>query len=362
MKVIGLTGSVGKTTTKDMLARIAATRGPTVAAEGSFNNHLGVPLTVVKAGRDTAYVIVEMGANHEGEIAALARIAPPDVAVVLGVGKAHVGEFGSREAIVRAKSEIISGLMPNGTAVLNMDDPLVRAMAFSAPENLITFGFDDMARIRGSKRSLGAGGELRLTVSDQDTLSSARIETGLVGRHLAINVVAAVAAAVAAGIDLEAAAGALHGMTAVSPHRMALRQLPSGATLIDDSYNANPESLAAAIETLVKLAARSSRGSIAVLGEMRELGPESSVEHLRAGRAVCRQGIDRLIVVGEAARGIYLGAASHGMPAQAIEFWPDTDGLVSHLKSIAGQEFILIKGSHGTNLWKVAEELTGEDD
>ncbi|MDR1186079.1 MAG: Mur ligase domain-containing protein, partial [Bifidobacteriaceae bacterium] len=182
MRVIGLTGSVGKTTTKDLLARIAAGQGPTVAAEGSFNNQLGVPLTVIRANRATAFVIVEMGANHEGEIAALARIAPPDVGVVLGVGKAHVGEFGSREVIARTKAEIIAGLMPDGAAVLNMDDPLVRGMAFGAPENLITFGFDDMARIRGSKRALSSSGHLRLTVSDQETGQSARIETGLVGR------------------------------------------------------------------------------------------------------------------------------------------------------------------------------------
>jgi UDP-N-acetylmuramoyl-tripeptide--D-alanyl-D-alanine ligase len=361
MKVIGVTGSVGKTTTKDLLARITAATGPTVAAEGSFNNHLGVPLTVIKAGRDTAFVIVEMGANHEGEIASLVRIAPPDVGVVLGVGKAHVGEFGSREAIARAKAEIVAGLMPDGTAVLNMDDQLVRAMAFGAPEGLITFGFDGMAQIHGSRRTLGPAGQLHLTVCDQNSGETARVETALVGRHLAINVVAAIAAAVAAGIPLPRAANALSGATASSPHRMAIQDLPGGATLVDDSYNANPESMAAAVDAVAKLGKRAGRGVIAVLGEMRELGKESSVEHLRAGRIVARHEIDRLIVVGEGADGIHLGAAAHGMPSQAIEFWPDTEGLVGHLKSIADQEFILIKGSHGTGLWKVADALVGED-
>ncbi|MDR1635056.1 MAG: UDP-N-acetylmuramoyl-tripeptide--D-alanyl-D-alanine ligase [Bifidobacteriaceae bacterium] len=361
MKVIGLTGSVGKTTTKDLLARITATVGPTVAAEGSFNNHLGVPLTVVRADRDTAFVVVEMGANHEGEIAALARIAPPDVGVVLGVGKAHVGEFGSREAIARAKAELLAGLMPNGAAVLNMDDPLVRAMAFGAPENLITFGFDDMARIRGLRRGLTAGGRLHLTIADQDTRESARIETGLVGRHLAVNVVAAVAAAAAAGIAVPAAAAALDGVTAVSPHRMALVDLPGGATVLDDSYNANPESVVAALETLARLAKKAGRGAIAVLGEMRELGQEAAAEHTRIGRFAARQHLTRLVVVGRAAQNIASGAASNGMAGKDIEFWPDVEGLADHLKSIAGQEFVLIKGSHGTDLWKVADSLIGED-
>ncbi|MDR2567021.1 MAG: UDP-N-acetylmuramoyl-tripeptide--D-alanyl-D-alanine ligase [Bifidobacteriaceae bacterium] len=361
MTVIALTGSTGKTTTKDLLARVTATAGPTVAAEGSFNNHLGVPLTVVKAGRDTAFVVVEMGANHEGEIAALARIAPPDVGVVLGVGKAHLGEFGSREAIARAKAELLAGLTPSGTAVLNMDDPLVRAMAFGAPEKLITFGFDDMARIRGLRRGLAPSGRLHLTVADQDARHSARIETGLVGRHLAINVVAAVAAAVAAGIPLPQAAQALDGVTAASPHRMALVDLPGGATLVDDSYNANPESMAAALETLSRLAKQAGRGAIAVLGEMRELGKDGASEHTRIGRLAGRAGLERLIVVGEGAQNIASGAASNGLAGKAIEFWPDVAGLAGHLQSIAGQEFILIKGSHGTDLWKVADSLIGKD-
>ncbi|MDR2378327.1 MAG: UDP-N-acetylmuramoyl-tripeptide--D-alanyl-D-alanine ligase [Bifidobacteriaceae bacterium] len=361
LKVIGLTGSVGKTTTKDLLARITAQIGPTVAAEASFNNRIGVPLTVVRADRDTAFVIVEMGANHEGEISRLTRIAPPDIGLVLGVGKAHIGEFGSRKAIARAKSELLAGLTPQGTAVLNMDDPLVRAMAFGAPEKLVTFGFDDMARIRGTRPGLGPDGRLRLTVADQDAGLVTHVHTALVGRHMAINVVAAMAAAIAAGVSLFDAAEALEGAGPASPHRMALRDLPGGALLLDDSYNANPESMAAAIGTAARLAKRSRRRVVAVLGEMRELGGESQGEHERVGRLAARQGIERLVVVGAGARGIATGAATAGVPAAAVEFWPGAEGLADHLRSTTDkQDFILVKGSNGTELWKVADSLIGD--
>ncbi|MDR0627144.1 MAG: UDP-N-acetylmuramoyl-tripeptide--D-alanyl-D-alanine ligase [Bifidobacteriaceae bacterium] len=361
MKVIAVTGSAGKTTTKDLLAMIVARHGPTVAAEGSFNNHLGVPLTVVRASPRTQYVVLEMGANHEGEIAALTRIAVPDVAIVLGVGKAHLGEFGSREVIARAKAELLTGMSQEGTAVLNSDDRLVRAMSFQAPEHLISFGFDEMARVRGDKARVNSSGELEMTVKDQETGQELPLSTRLIGLHQATNVLAAVAGARAAGLKLRPIIEALDGVRAVSSHRMALNPLPGGATLVDDSYNANPESMAAAIETVGSMAKRAGRGVIAVIGEMLELGPSSLKEHRRVGQMLARQGFERVIVVGEGARAVHTAVSASLGEGQAVEFWPDTDGLVSHLEAVAGQEFILIKGSHGTNLWKVSDQLTLED-
>ncbi|MDR0592263.1 MAG: UDP-N-acetylmuramoyl-tripeptide--D-alanyl-D-alanine ligase [Bifidobacteriaceae bacterium] len=361
MKVIGVTGSVGKTTTKDLIARICAQFGRTVAAEQSFNNHIGLPLTVVRADRETRFMVVEMGANHEGEIAALTRIAPPDVAVVLGVGRAHLGEFGSRQAIARAKGEMVAGMMPNGSAALNMDDPLVRGMAFGVSENVVTFGYEEMARIRGLKRRLGPDGRLRLTAMDQDIGRAIRIETGLVGLHQGLNVLGALAAAVAAGIEFPQAVAAVQGAEAASPHRMAVHHLSGGAILLDDSYNANPESMRAAIQTAAKMGKRGGRKVIAVLGEMRELGRATSAELLRVGRAVADHHIARLIVAGEPARAIGVGAATHGMASEDIEFWPQTDGLADHLRSIADHGLILIKASNGAQLWKLADSLTGED-
>ncbi|MDR3360436.1 MAG: UDP-N-acetylmuramoyl-tripeptide--D-alanyl-D-alanine ligase [Bifidobacteriaceae bacterium] len=358
-KVIGVTGSVGKTTTKDLLARIAAAEGPTVAPKGSFNNHLGVPLTVTRITPETRYLVVELGANHEGEIAGLAQIAPPDVAVVLGVSAAHIGEFGSIDAIGRAKGELVSGLAPGGVAVLNFDDRRVAAMSYLTEGEIITFGFDSMARITGHDVSESPEGHLVLTVEDQDAPGKLRITTRLTGEQLAINVLAALAAAVAAGVPFTRAAAALEGVRPLSPHRMALTELAGGVTLVDDAYNASPESMAGAIKTVARRARQSGRRATAVLGAMLELGAASEAAHLAAGELVAKEGYDRLIVAGEEARGIYDGALAAGLAPEAAEIFPSISAadLADHLAATVQDGFALLKASHGTGLWRVGEDL-----
>jgi UDP-N-acetylmuramoyl-tripeptide--D-alanyl-D-alanine ligase len=358
--VIANTGSLGKTTTKDLLARILSQVGETVASPGSFNNHIGVPLTVTMAGPTTQFLVLEMGANHEGEIAALTRLAPPDVAVVLSVSNAHVGEFGSIEAIARAKAELVESLGPTGVAVLNLDDPLVAGMAFLAAADALTFGFDSAARIMGHDMATDAAGRLRLGVTDQDEDATAWMETELIGEQLAGDVLGAVAAAVAVGVPVGRAAAALDGVGPISPHRMAVSELDRGITLIDDAYNASPESVAAALEFAGSLARRSGRQAEAVLGSMLELGDESAAEHRRIGALVAREGFSRLIVVGSHARPMCDAAVAAGMPASHVEHHPAErapDGLAAQLAQILGPGVVLIKGSNSVGLWRLADQL-----
>jgi UDP-N-acetylmuramoyl-tripeptide--D-alanyl-D-alanine ligase len=358
LRVIAITGSVGKTTTKDLLARITRAQGTTVASEGSFNNHLGVPLTAVQADGGTDWLILEMGANHEGEIARLARIARPDVAVVLAVSNAHVGEFGSLDAVARAKTELVKGLAEGGVAVLNTSDRAVSAMRFEAPGEVMSFGLDDSARIAGYDVASDASGHLSLTLEDHYTQARARVVTRLTGEHLAIDVVGAAAAAVAAGISLAKAAAALDGAEPASPHRMAIRRLTNRLTLVDDSYNASPDSMLAAIHAVGRLARRDRRLASAVIAPMAELGEASAEAHRAAGQALALERFERVIVLGEEAREVYWGARAGGLAADAIELRPNSDGLVDAIGQLPGPGYLLLKGSHGSGLWQVAESLT----
>ncbi|MDR2454649.1 MAG: UDP-N-acetylmuramoyl-tripeptide--D-alanyl-D-alanine ligase [Bifidobacteriaceae bacterium] len=358
LRVVAITGSVGKTTTKDLLARITSAQGPTVAAEGSLNNHLGVPLTVARVGADTDFLILEMGANHEGEIARLAQIAPADVGVVLGVSNAHIGEFGSLDAIARAKTELLRGLAHGGVSVLNTTDRVVGSMAFEAPGQVMTFGLHELARIAGYDMDTNPRGHLSLTVEDHDTNSRCRVRTKLTGEHLGVNVVAAMAAAAVLGIPLDQSAAALLGAEAASPHRMAVWRLPNRLTLVDDSYNASPESMLAAIRTVGDLARSAEQPAFAVIAPMAELGGASLAAHRAAGEALAEEGFERVVVVGEAAREVYWGARVGGLPEDAVELRPTIEGLEADIRRWAGPGHLLLKGSHGAELWRVAQALT----
>ncbi|MDR1824957.1 MAG: UDP-N-acetylmuramoyl-tripeptide--D-alanyl-D-alanine ligase [Bifidobacteriaceae bacterium] len=353
--VLAITGSVGKTTAKDLLGRIMAAQGNTVVPAGSFNNHLGLPLTVLRADQATRYLVLEMGANHVGEIAALTVIAPPDVAVVLGVTAAHLGEFGSIEAIAATKAELVQGLAAGGMAVLNADDPLVMAMAAQAAGKVVTFGLGPGADFRAEDITTGPGGYLALTIAGQP------LQTQLVGEHLAINVAAAVAAAATAGVDPAKAVQALRGAGPASPGRMVVKPLSAGATLVDDSYNANPASVEGALRATAAMAKAAGHEAWAVLSEMLELGEAAPELHRAVGQLVAELGYARLFVVGEGARPVLSGAAGAGMAPGAVEFWPEAEGLAAYLAGAlaqaAGQEHIVIKGSHGTGLWRVAGQL-----
>ncbi len=303
LRVVGITGSSGKTSTKDLLAQVGRLAGPMVAPVGSFNTEIGLPLTVLRATADTRVLVLEMGARGVGHIAELCAIAAPDIGVVLNVGTAHVGAFGSVAAIARAKGELVEGLTADGVAVLNADDPLVAAMAARTRASVVRFGRAAEADIRAEGVVLGPGGRAEFLLVTPE--GSAPVGLQLVGVHHVSNALATAAAGRALGLEVAQVATALSAAVPLSGWRMEVVDRPDGVTVINDAYNANPESVLAALEALVAVAGE--RRTWAVLGEMRELGDGHDAEHQAAGRAVERLRVDRLVVVGEAARPMLRG-------------------------------------------------------
>ena len=359
--VLALTGSQGKTSTKDVLAQVLAAHGTTVATFGSFNNELGLPLTVLRTDPGTDYLLLEMGARHVGDIAASCRIAPPDVAMVLNVGKAHLGEFGSQEAIARAKGEIVEALSAEGTAVLNADDPLVSAMADRTPARVVTFGQGPRADVRFEAVTLDDEGRAHFDLSTGER--NAQVGLRLVGEHHAGNAAAATAAALAAGVPFDTVTATLSEATATSPARMQVTRRPDGVTVVNDAYNANPDSMRAALKALVAIGrsrARSGQPSrtVAVLGEMLELGASSREEHDAVGRLAVRLDIGQLLVVGDGAKPIHLGASLEGSWGGESVFVPDADTarawLREHLRS---GDVVLFKASRDARLRPLAEAV-----
>ena len=315
--VIGITGSAGKTTTKDLLAGILATKGPTVAPPGSYNGEVGVPLTVFEADWDTRYLVIEMGATKPGHIAYLASLVKPDIGVVLGVGSAHAGEFGGVENIARAKGELFEALAPTGTAVINADDERVLAMQgrtqarrafFTSSDDFAADG-GDVVRARNSTTT--AEGNPSFTLAFPDGSEHA-IVSPLLGLHHTGNLLAAATVAYETGCAPERIAASLRNQTAASRWRMERTERADGVTVINDAYNANPESMRAALRTLAELARGRGRRTWAVLGEMLELGDRSIEEHDLLGRVVVRLNISKLVCVGPNTRALFNGAVLEG--------------------------------------------------
>jgi UDP-N-acetylmuramoyl-tripeptide--D-alanyl-D-alanine ligase len=361
LQVVGITGSVGKTTTKDVLGQILARHGRTVVPRGSFNNEIGLPLTVLEADASTRFLVLEMGASGIGHLTYLTQIAPPDVSVVLAVGSAHLGEFGGIEAVATAKAEIVRGLAPGGSAVLNADDLRVAAMSQVAAGPVVTFGTIPAADVRAENITIDRAGcasfDLRVR---GDEAATHPVRLRLVGEHHVTNALAAATAAIQLGIDAEAVAAGLAEATAISPHRMAVTDRPDGITVIDDSYNANPDSMRAALKALAVMAGRERR-SVAVLGEMLELGPDSRAAHDEIGRLVVRLNIKLLVVVGEGAGGIHDGAMQEGSWGDETRFVPDVEAASALLRDeLAPGDVVLVKSSNGSGLWRLGDELAGE--
>jgi UDP-N-acetylmuramoyl-tripeptide--D-alanyl-D-alanine ligase len=363
-RVLAVTGSQGKTSTKDMLAAVLAAAAPTVATQGSFNNELGLPLTVLRAEPGTAYLLLEMGARGRGHLAELCRIAPPDVSMVLNVGKAHLGEFGTQADIAAAKGELVEALSVDGVAVLNADDPLVAAMASRTEGRVLTFGAAPAADVRLDELRVDDQGRPRFTLQHGDL--SVPVALQLVGEHQARNAAAAATAALAVGIPLGDACEVLAGVESLSQWRMEVRHRADGVTVVNDTYNANPDSMEAALRSLVSIG--NGRGSdartIAVLGEMRELGESSAAEHDAVGRLAVRLGVHRLLVVGEAARATHDGARAQRLASGQGEepvFVADNDEAVAWLtEEVRPGDVVLVKASRGARLDVVARALLEE--
>jgi UDP-N-acetylmuramoyl-tripeptide--D-alanyl-D-alanine ligase len=355
--VVGVTGSQGKTSTKDLIAAVLETHGTTIAPPGSFNNEIGLPLTALRAEPATRYLVMEMGARGLGHIRYLCEIAPPRIGVVLNVGVAHVGEFGSREVIAQAKGELVEALPADGTAVLNADDPLVAAMASRTAARVLTFGLRPDADVHAADVSLDPEGRPRFTLRTPD--GTAPVALGLHGLHHVANALAAAAVAAVAGMPATAIAAALSAATPRSRWRMEVTTRPDGVTVVNDAYNANPDSMRAALEALVAIAGP--RRSWAVLGEMRELGESSAAEHEAVGRLVADMDITRLVVVGDGARATHAGAvaARTWTPGStAPVFVDDVAGAAELLsRELAPEDVVLVKASRAAGLEKVAAAL-----
>jgi UDP-N-acetylmuramoyl-tripeptide--D-alanyl-D-alanine ligase len=359
-RVVALTGSQGKTSTKDVLAQVLADAGRTVATYGSFNNELGLPLTVLRADPTTEYLVLEMGARHVGDLRQSCSIAPPHVGLVLNVGKAHVGEFGSQEAIAQAKGEIVEALPADGVAVLNADDRLVSAMASRTSARVVTFGSAPEADVRYEGVRLDAEGRAGFDLVTAEGRAGVRLR--LIGEHHASNAAAVAAVARALGVPLERVAASLGAATATSPARMQLTERTDGITVLNDAYNANPDSMRAALKALAAIGrSRPGARTIAVLGEMLELGDTSREEHDAVGRLAVRLDVHQLLVVGEGAKPIHLGACLEGSWGGESAFVPDPDEAVDWLRAhLAPGDVVLFKASRDAHLRRVAETVLAD--
>lgn len=348
---LGITGSSGKTTTKDLLAAILAPHGETVAPRGSFNSEVGLPLTVLSCTTRTKYLVLEMGMRGRGHIRYLCDIAHPRIAGVINVGSAHLELLGSREAIAEAKGEIIEGLPSDGTAVLHADNPMVMAQAGRTAARVVTFGESPGADLRATDIELDSRARPRFTL--QWAGESVPVALTLSGEHQVANALAATAFALAAGIGLSDIVAVLETYAPVSKWRMEVTERADGVTVVNDAYNANPESMRAALKALAAMG--EGRRTWAVLGEMREIGDTTVDEHDSIGRLAVRLDISRLIAVGEGARPIHLAASHEGSWGNESAWVPDAQAAIAILEEELGPgDIVLVKASRSIGLEAVA--------
>ncbi len=356
LDVVAVTGSSGKTSTKDLIAQVVAARGPVVAPAGSFNTEVGLPLTVLQADESTRTLVLEMGARGIGHIAYLCQIAPPDVGVLINVGSAHLGEFGSREVIAASKAEVLAGLSDTGTAVLLADDPLVAGLAATTAAAVITFGESPAADLRIVDLRLDALARASFVLSRAG--EQAPVALRVHGEHQALNAAAAAAVGLALGMSLPAVAEALSRATTRSALRMDVQVSPEGWVVVNDAYNANPESMRAALKSLAAIGRSSAGRTWAVLGEMLELGDDSAVEHDAVGRLAVRLNVHRVLAVGQGARAIHLGASHEGSWDGESQWVPDVASAIDVLRAqLRPDDVVLVKASRGVALEQVAHAL-----
>jgi len=356
IRVIGITGSNGKTTTKNLLQAILEEQGPTVAPTASFNNHVGAPITMLRVDASTEFLISEMGASHAGEIARLVGIAMPDISVVLKVGLAHAGEFGGIEATQRAKSEIVRELPATAAAVLNADDSRVAEMAGMTTARVVWFGLSPDAQVRARDVRATASGT-RFTLDVDGAVHGVALR--ILGEHHVSNALAALAVARELGIPMERAIPAIEAVPRAERWRMEVLQPGGGITVINDAYNASPDSTAAALKTLAQIREPGQR-TVAVLGEMAELGEYAQDEHDRIGRLVVRLNIAKLVVVGDRARHIHAAAGLEGSWDGESVFVPDLDAAYDLLREqLRAGDVVLVKSSKSAGLRFLGDKLGG---
>jgi UDP-N-acetylmuramoyl-tripeptide--D-alanyl-D-alanine ligase len=357
--VVGVTGSSGKTSTKDLLASVLANAGPTVAAVGSANNELGHPYTVLRADASTMFLVLELGARGIGHIRHLTGIAAPQIGLVLNVGSAHLGEFGSREAIAQAKGELVEALPAEGVAVLNADDDLVAAMATRTHAHIVEFGTAAHADVRATDVHLDELGRPGFTLHAAGT--SAPVQLRLVGAHHVSNALAAAAVALSVGMPIVTVAEALGAATATSRWRMEMSERPDGVVVINDAYNANPESMRAALDALTAVAAARNGRMVAVLGHMAELGADETAAHEAIGRYAAQLGLARVIAVGEVARTIADAAVLEGSWRGEASTVPDAEAAIELVRNeLRPGDVVLVKASRAASLERVGQAIADD--
>ncbi|KQQ64525.1 UDP-N-acetylmuramoyl-tripeptide--D-alanyl-D-alanine ligase [Microbacterium sp. Leaf320] len=356
LKIVGITGSNGKTTTKNFLARILAGEGETVAPINSFNNEVGAPVTMLRITHDTRFLVSEFGADAPGSIARLAGLVEPDIAVVLMVGMAHAGGFGGIEATAKAKSELVSAAIPSGTAVLNVDDPRVAAMrelAVSRGMQVVGFGQSAAADVRAHDLEVTASGTSCVIEAAGERLP---LRLQVLGAHHVGNALAAIAAARVLGVSTADAVARLETVEIAERWRMQ----PMGnerVRIINDAYNASPDSMAAALRTLAQITGPDER-TVAVLGAMSELGETAGEEHDRIGLLAVRLNIQRIVVVGPEARRLFISAIGEGSWDSEAVFFADQESAFEYLRGeLRDGDRVLVKSSNSVGLRHLGDRL-----
>ncbi|MGE5550681.1 MAG: UDP-N-acetylmuramoyl-tripeptide--D-alanyl-D-alanine ligase [Bacteroidota bacterium] len=355
LPVVAVTGSIGKTSTKEMIASIGAVRHRVAKTPGNQNNEIGLPLTLLALEPADELLVVEMGMRGRGQIAALASIAEPTIGVVTNIGHTHLELLGTQAAIADAKGELLEALPADGTAVIPADDAFYRALSAKTKARLSSFGLSGEAGVRAERLALHAEG----STFDVTTPRRSKYEVRLTvpGRHHVLNALAAAAVAEALGYSPEEVKTGLESYAPVGGRGSAFRTA-AGWTVIDDTYNASPDSVLAALEVLK---ARPAAGrKIAVLGDMLELGPAALEGHQRVGRAAAHAGLSLLLATGDLAREFISGAVAAGFPATMARFYPDKNTLLADLGSLLREgDLVLVKGSRGMHLEEVVAGISG---
>ncbi|MFI5682593.1 UDP-N-acetylmuramoyl-tripeptide--D-alanyl-D-alanine ligase [Streptomyces sp. NPDC051636] len=353
--LVALTGSAGKTSTKDLIAQVLQRKAPTVFTPGSLNNEIGLPLTALSATEETKFLVLEMGARGIGHIRYLAELTPPRIGLVLNVGTAHIGEFGGREQIAQAKGELVEALPEDGAAILNADDPLVRAMASRTKAKVILFGESAEADVRAENVRLTDSGQPAFRLHTPSGASDVTMR--LYGEHHVSNALAAAAVAHELGMSAEEIATALSEAGSLSRWRMEVTERPDGVTVVNDAYNANPESMRAALRALAAMGR--GRRTWAVLGKMAELGDEALAEHDAVGRLAVRLNVSKLVAVGGIeASWLQLGAYNEGSWGEESVHVSDAQAAVDLLRSeLRPGDVVLVKASRSVGLESVAQAL-----
>lgn len=369
LTVVAVTGSSGKTSTKDLIAALLSEAGPTVAARESYNSEVGVPLTVLRVTDRTRFLVLEMGSRGLGHLTYLAGIAPPDVAVVLNVGHAHSSEFGGLDAVEVAKGELVEALGESGTAVLNIDDDRVGRMAARTSAEVVRVGTQESADVRATDVVLDDEGRASFTLHSPQ--GSGDVSLRLHGEHHVGNALAAAAVGLRLGMTADVVAGALSAAVPMSRWRMEVTDRADGVRVVNDAYNANPDSVRAALKVLATMgrgtatsegAAGGPRRTWAVLGEMLELGESSVDQHDAIGRLAVRLNVSRLVAVGEGARPVYTGACQEGSWGRESAYVPDVDAAYALLRDeLRTGDVVLFKSSRDAGLRWLGDRVAGDD-